>query len=61
MRWNDSRFIGVDMIIVIFIVVLLLLLVGLGVWQTFGVGGKDMRDPIAEHSRKHELGIAHKH
>tara|TARA_B100001996_G_scaffold14708_1_gene12241 strand:+ start:153 stop:302 length:150 start_codon:yes stop_codon:yes gene_type:complete len=49
------------MIIVIFIVVLLLLLVGLGVWQTFGVGGKDMRDPIAEHSRKHELGIAHKH
>ena len=49
------------MIIVIFIAALLILLVGLGVWQTFLVGGKDLRDPIAEHSRKHELGVAHKH
>tara|TARA_B100001250_G_scaffold251086_1_gene215822 strand:+ start:5128 stop:5277 length:150 start_codon:yes stop_codon:yes gene_type:complete len=49
------------MIMVFFIVALLLLLVGLGVWQTFGSGKKELKDPIAEHARKHELGIAHKH
>ena len=30
-------------------------------WFTFGPGGKDIRDPIAEHSKMHELGIAHGH
>ena len=49
------------MIIVFIVVALLLLLVGLGVWQTFGTGGKDLRDPIGEHARMHELGIAHGH
>ena len=49
------------MIMVIFIVALLFLLVGLGVWQTFGSGKTKLKDPIAEHARKHELGIAHKH
>ena len=49
------------MIMVIFIVSLLVLLVGLGVWQTFGSGKKELRDPIAEHARMHELGIAHGH
>ena len=49
------------MIIVFIVVALLLLLVVLGVWQTFLVGGKDLRDPIAEHARMHELGIAHGH
>ena len=49
------------MIIVIFIIVLLLLLVGLGVWQTFGPGKKELRDQIDEHAKMHELGIAHGH
>ena len=47
------------MIIVFVIVAMLLLLVGLGVWQTFGSGKKDLRDPIDEHAKLHELGIAH--
>ena len=37
---------------------MLLLLVGLGVWQTFGKGKDDLRDPIDEHAKLHELGIA---
>ena len=47
---------------IVFVVggILLLLVVG-GVWLTFGPGGKDVRDPIAEHARMHELGIAHGH
>ena len=49
------------MIIVIFIIALLLLLVGLGVWQTFGPGKKELRDQIDEHAKMHELGIAHGH
>ena len=49
------------MIMVIFIVSLLALLVGLGVWQTFGSGKKELRDQIEEQARMHELGIAHEH
>ena len=49
------------MIMVILIVALLFLLVGLGVWQTFGSGKTELRDPIDEHAKMHELGIAHKH
>ena len=49
------------MIIVLMIVAMLLLLVGLGVWQTFGKGKDDLRDPIDEHAKLHELGIAHGH
>ena len=49
------------MIMVILIVALLFLLVGLGVWQTFGSGNTELKDPIDEHSKMHELGIAHKH
>ena len=49
------------MIMVILIVALLLLLVGLGVWRTFGSGKTELKDPIDEHSKMHELGIAHKH
>ena len=49
------------MIIVFAIIGILLLLVVGGIWLTFGPGGKDVRDPIAEHSKMHELGIAHKH
>ena len=49
------------MILVFLMVGILLTLVGVGVWYTFGPGGKDVRDPIAEHARMHELGIAHGH
>ena len=41
------------MIMVILIVSLLFLLVCLGVWQTFGSGKKELRDPIAEHAKLH--------
>ena len=49
------------MILVFIIIGILLLLVGGGLWFTFGLGGKDIRDPIDEHAKMHELGIAHKH
>ena len=49
------------MIIVFIIIGILFLLVGGGLWLTFGPGGKDVRDPIDEHSKMHELGIAHSH
>ena len=49
------------MILVFIVVGILLTLVGVGVGFTFGPGGKKIKDPIAEHARMHELGIAHKH
>tara|TARA_B100000214_G_scaffold131582_1_gene93564 strand:+ start:432 stop:599 length:168 start_codon:yes stop_codon:yes gene_type:complete len=49
------------MIIVFAIIGILLLLVVGGIWLTFGPGGKDVRDPIDEHAKLHELGIAHGH
>jgi len=36
-------------------------LVVYGIYNTFGRGSKDKRDPIKEHARMHELGIAHGH
>jgi len=49
------------MIIVYIILALLAFLVGWGIYLTFGPGGKDIRDPIDEHAKMHELGIAHGH
>jgi len=49
------------MILVFIIVALLLFVVGYGVYLTFGPGKTDLRDPISEHARMHELGIAHGH
>ena len=49
------------MIFVFIIVGILFLLVGVGLWSTVGPAKKKLRDPIAEHARMHELGIAHKH
>ena len=49
------------MILVFLMIGILLTLVSLGIWYTFGPGGKDVIDPIAEHARMHELGIAHGH
>ena len=49
------------MILVFIIIGILFLLVGGGIWVTFGPGKNPLRDPIAEHARLHELGIAHGH
>ena len=49
------------MILVFIIVGILLLLVGVGFWFTVGPAKKEFKDPIAEHAKMHELGIAHKH
>ena len=61
MEGRESKHIRGTMVIVFIITGLLLLLVVGGVWLTFGPGGKDVKDPIAEHAKMHELGIAHKH
>ena len=47
--------------LVFVIVGILLLLVGAGFWFTVGPAKKQLKDPIAEHAKMHELGIAHKH
>ena len=49
------------MILVFLIVGILIILVGGGIWFTFGPGSKGVRDPIDEHAKMHELGIAHGH
>ena len=46
------------MILVFIIVALLLFVVGYGLYLTVGPGKQELRDPIAEHARMHELGIA---
>jgi len=40
---------------------LLAFLVGYGLYLTFGSGNQELRDPIDEHAKMHELGIAHGH
>ena len=49
------------MILVFIIVGLLFFIMGYGLYLTIGPGKKDLRDPIDEHSKMHELGIAHSH
>ena len=49
------------MILVFVIVGILVVLVGGGIWFTFGPGKEGVRDPIDEHAKMHELGIAHGH
>ena len=34
---------------------------GYGLWLTVGPGKNDLSDPIDEHAKMHELGIAHGH
>ena len=41
--------------------VLLFGAVGYGIYTTAGPKSKELRDPIKEHARMHELGIAHGH
>tara|TARA_R100000742_G_C4219858_1_gene43906 strand:- start:334 stop:561 length:228 start_codon:yes stop_codon:yes gene_type:complete len=47
--------------LVFIIVSLLVLLMAYGIYASFGPGAKDLRDTIDEHSKLHELGIAHGH
>ena len=49
------------MILVFIIVGLLLFIMGDGLYLTKGPGKTELRDPIDEHAKKHELGIAHGH
>ena len=49
------------MIIVFIIVGLYFLLWDYGLYLTVGPGKEDLLDPIAEHAKMHELGIAHGH
>jgi len=46
---------------ILFFGLLLLTLVGVGLYNTFGPGKKELRDQIDEHAKMHELGIAHGH
>ena len=47
------------MILVFIIVGLLFFIMGYGLYLTFGPGKTELRDPIDEHAKMHELGIAH--
>ena len=49
------------MVLVFIIVGLLFFVMGDGIYLTFGPGKTDLRDPIDEHAKMHELGIAHGH
>ena len=46
------------MILVFIIVGLLFFVMGYGIYLTFGPGKKDLRDPIDEHAKMHELGLS---
>ena len=49
------------MILVFIIVGLLFFIMGYGLNLTIGPGKTELRDPIDEHAKMHELGIAHGH
>ena len=49
------------MILVFIMVVLLFFIMGYGLYLTIGPGKTELRDPIDEHAKMHELGIAHGH
>ena len=52
---------GLIMILVFIIVGLLFFIMGYGLYLTIGPGKTELRDPIDEHAKMHELGIAHGH
>ena len=49
------------MILVFIIIGLLFFVMGYGLYLTVGPGKEELSDPIAEHAKMHELGIAHGH
>ena len=49
------------MVLVFIIVGLLFFIMGYGLYLTIGPGKNDLKDPIDEHAKMHELGIAHGH
>ena len=46
---------------ILFFGLIVLSLVAYGLYFTLGAGKKELRDTIDEHSKMHELGIAHGH
>ena len=46
---------------IVFFVLVVVGLVAYGLYLTVGAGKKALRDPIDEHAKMHELGIAHCH
>ena len=59
--WEKQPLIEPGLAIPIFIGAIVLGLLGYGIYMTFGAGKKGLRDEIDEHSKMHELGIAHGH
>ena len=49
------------MILVFIILGLLFFIMGYGLYLTIGPRKTELRDPIDEHAKMHELGIAHGH
>ena len=59
--WEKQPLIEPGLAIPIFIGAIVIGLLGYGIYMTFGAGKEGLRDEIDEHSKMHELGIAHGH
>ena len=59
--WEKQPLIEAGLAIPILIGVVVIGLLGYGIYMTFGAGKEGLRDEIDEHSKMHELGIAHGH
>ena len=59
--WEKQPLVEPGLAIPIFIGLIVIGLLGYGIYMTFGAGKKGLRDEIDEHSKMHELGIAHGH
>ena len=59
--WEKQPLIEAVLAIPILIGVVVIALMGYGIYMTFGAGKEGLRDEIDEHSKMHELGIAHGH
>ena len=59
--WEKQPLIEPGLAIPILIAVVVIGLLGYGIYMTFGAGKEGLRDEIDEHSKMHELGIAHGH
>ena len=59
--WEKQPLVEPGLAIPIFIGAIVIGLLGYGIYMTFGSGKEGLRDEIDEHSKMHELGIAHGH